>query len=144
MSNVEIYNRTRADIDVEAVRRFTAGVLDATRDYRDAEVSVNFVGDRRIQQLNETWRGRGRPTDVLSFPIDEEPGAGPVVLGDIVIAPRQAAEDAREEGVGFDEKVRELVLHSLLHLMGYDHETTAGAKRMARRRRDLLKKAGRG
>ena len=146
MANVEVYNKTKADVDTEDVRRFAEHALDSTRDFRRCEITVTFVGDKRIQDLNEKWRGKGRPTDVLSFPMYEPgetpPAAGDFMLGDIVICPGQAAEDAREENIPFGEKVRELVLHSLLHLMGYDHETQEDARKMNRRRRDLLRRMG--
>lgn len=143
MASIETYNTTRVQVDLMAVEDFARRSLEATRDFRDAEISIAFVGDRKIQSLNEQWRGKGTPTDVLSFPLDEPGEPGPFMLGDIVIGARQALADAEEENVPFDEKVRELVLHSILHLMGYDHETgPEDARRMERRRKQILKKIG--
>jgi probable rRNA maturation factor len=78
-------------------------------------VAIAFVGEAEIQELNREHRGRERPTDVLSFPIDEDgPVAGPRELGDVVICPEHT------------EDLAEAVVHGVLHLCGYDHETDAG------------------
>ncbi len=141
MASVEIYNTTKVGIDLEAVGNFARRVLESTRDYKDSEVSISLVGDKKIQSLNEKWRGKRTPTDVLSFPIDSPGDPGPFLLGDIVVGARQALSDAREEGVPLDDKLRELILHSLLHLMGFDHETgPEDARRMENRRKRILKK----
>ena len=139
MATVYVRNRTRVAVDLEQMRDFARRILEGTREWRSAELSVTLVGDRAIQALNERWRGKPRPTDVLSFPMEDEPEPGEaLLLGDIVIAPRQAVQDAREEGVTPDAKMRELILHSILHLTGCDHETPEGARRMEKRKRLLL------
>jgi len=68
--------------------------------------------------------------------------AGQLLMGDIIIAPNQALGDAREEGVTPEQKFRELILHSILHLMGYDHETPADARKMEKMRAALLNRIG--
>ena len=141
MASVHIENRTRVRIRPGPLRGFAKSVLEATREWRDAELSILLVGDRRIQSLNEKWRGRRRPTDVLSFPMEDDPGPGePLLIGDIVIGARQALADAREEGVSLEAKMKELIMHSILHLMGYDHSSPENARRMERRRRDIMRK----
>jgi probable rRNA maturation factor len=141
MATVFIRNRTRLPVDLDPLREFARRALEAPREWRGAELSITLVGDRAIQELNSRWRGKPRPTDVLSFPMEDEPGpGGQLLMGDIVIAPRQALLDASEEGVSPDEKFRELILHSVLHLMGFDHETPARARRMEKRRLAMLKK----
>jgi probable rRNA maturation factor len=81
----------------------------------DGHVAIEYVGPDRIASLNEQFRGKPGPTDVLSFPIDGDgPAAGPRELGDIVICPEHTAD------------VREAVLHGALHLTGMDHETDEG------------------
>jgi probable rRNA maturation factor len=81
----------------------------------DGHVAVEFVDAERIAELNERWRGKAGPTDVLSFPIDEE---GPIVglreLGDVVICPEHTSD------------LLEAIVHGVLHLTGMDHETDAG------------------
>ena len=94
--------------DLVALALASAGV-------EDGHVAVQFVDERRIAELNAAHRGRGRPTDVLSFPIDGAgAAAGPRELGDIVICPARAAD------------VREAVVHGALHLTGMDHDADEG------------------
>jgi probable rRNA maturation factor len=81
----------------------------------DGHVAVELVGEERIHELNRDHRGKDEPTDVLSFPIDGAgPPAGPRELGDVVICPQHTAD------------LEEAVVHGVLHLCGYDHETDAG------------------
>jgi probable rRNA maturation factor len=83
---------------------------------RDGHLSVQLVDAARIRALNREHRGRDRPTDVLSFPVDGAgPAAGPRELGDVVICPDHT------------EDVQEAVVHGVLHLAGHDHETDGGA-----------------
>jgi len=146
MATVEITNRTKVEADLESLAAFARRALEATREFRSAEVYIELAGDRRIQALNTRWRGKPRPTDVLSFPMDSPDSAGGLLLlGDIIIGARQAAGDAAEEGVPLERKLRELVLHSLLHLMGYDHETSPDdARKMEKRRKEIEKRIGTG
>jgi probable rRNA maturation factor len=91
------------------------GIAFASAGVDEGHVAVEYVGADRIASLNEEFRGRRGPTDVLSFPIDEDgPASGPRELGDIVICPAHT------------EDVREAVLHGALHLTGMDHETDEG------------------
>ena len=91
-----------------------------------AEVSVVLTDDERIHELNRDFRKVDRATDVLSFPtFEEEPnGEGRVVLGDIVISLERAAAQAEEYGHSFERECAFLCVHSMLHLLGYDHETS--------------------
>ena len=99
------------------------------------EVSLAFVGDARIRALNRAFRRMDAPTDVLSFPSDEPP-----FLGDIVIAAGVARRQARRAGHGFGVEARVLALHGLLHLLGHDHETDQG--QMERLEARLRRRAG--
>lgn len=98
-------------------------------------VTVALVTDRRIQELNRTFRRVDKATDVLSFPADE-----PGLLGDVVIARGVARRQARVAGHELPTEVRVLALHGLLHLLGYDHEHDGG--RMARLEARLRRKGG--
>jgi probable rRNA maturation factor len=98
-------------------------------------MTVALVADRRVQELNLTFRGKNRSTDVLSFPADE-----PGVLGDVVIARGVARRQARGAGHDLPTEIRVLALHGLLHLLGYDHEHDGG--RMARLEARLRRKGG--
>jgi len=99
------------------------------------EVSVAFVGDRRMRALNRAYRGKDVPTDVLSFPSGER-----AFLGDIVIATGVARRQARAAGHSFGTEARVLALHGLLHLLGYDHEVDDG--RMRRLEARLRRRGG--
>ena len=90
----------------------------------DSSLTVAFVRDRRIRELNRDFRGKDRATDVLSFPAGD--GFGADFLGDIVISTDAAARQAKEAGHSLDREVDELVIHGVLHLCGYDHETDRG------------------
>lgn len=123
--------RVRAD-----ARRLLAA-LDETR----AELSVSLVSDAEIHRLNRRYRGKDRPTDVLAFALREGarvPGDD-AVLGDVVISLDTAARQAREHNVPTGHEVRTLLIHGVLHLLGYDHEVSAvEARRMTVMERRLL------
>jgi probable rRNA maturation factor len=113
-----------ADLAAEEVVRLASLAL-ASAGIDDGHVAVEFVGSERIHELNREHRGRDRPTDVLSFPIDGGgAAAGPRELGDVVIAPEHT------------EDLREAVVHGALHLAGMDHETDDGE--MLALQRELL------
>jgi probable rRNA maturation factor len=80
----------------------------------DGHLALELVGEERIRELNREHRGEDRATDVLSFPVDEKDATGPRELGDVVICPERA------------EDLTEAVVHGVLHLCGYDHETDGG------------------
>jgi probable rRNA maturation factor len=104
------------------LRDATAAALDAAG-VGDGHLSVELVDERRIAELNRLHRDREGPTDVLSFPIDGTgPAAGPRELGDVVICPAQTAD------------LTEAVVHGVLHLCGYDHETDEGEMLALQRR----------
>ena len=119
---IEAVNRQRkTKIDTKAWETFAeraAGAIGKT----DSSATIAFVSDKTIRQLNRQFRGIDKATDVLSFPAaDEERN-----LGDIAISVDTAAAQAKENGLTFDEEVAQLILHGLLHLSGYDHETDNG------------------
>ena len=114
-------------LDVEVIGVTPAGAPDreriaelcelaaAARAVRDGHVAVEFVGGRRMAELNRSHRGKDEPTDVLSFPIDEDrPVSDARELGDVVICPGQT------------ESIEEAVVHGMLHLLGMDHESDDG------------------
>jgi probable rRNA maturation factor len=124
----------------------------------DTEVSLLFVDEETIAALNLRFLDKEGPTDVLSFPIDDEgerggrsPDSGTsgptsmaeepvrqILLGDVVICPAVAARNAVDHGVTFDDEVALLVVHGILHLLGMDHEIDEEAERMERREQELL------
>jgi probable rRNA maturation factor len=125
---VEVVNRQRKiPVDSERWRSFTAKTLKVVP-ANGAGVTVAFVSDRAMRELNRRWRGKTGTTDVLSFPSgqDEFEKAEGLSLGDVVISAEQAARQAGEHGLDFDGEVAQLILHGLLHLCGYDHERDGG------------------
>jgi len=154
MNLVEVYNATRVEVDEEAVAALVDRVLVA-EGVRDAELSVELVGERRIRGLNCEHRGKDQVTDVLSFPLEdfggedatdgpderyEDPGGGeagpPRLLGDVVICARQALRQARADGLPEAFELAVLLVHGTLHLLGHDHEVDAG--QMALRQAEVL------
>ncbi len=125
---IEIVNRQRkVQIDGERWRSFAAKAL-IVAPARGAGVTVAFVSDRAMRELNRRWRGKRGTTDVLSFPAeqDEFEKLEGLSLGDVVISVEQAARQAAEHDLDFENEVAQLILHGLLHLCGYDHETDDG------------------
>ncbi len=110
--------------------------------YCDSELSLSIVGDRTIRRINRDYLGRDKPTNVISFAMQEGdfPGLNPQLLGDVVISADTAAREAEEGGVSFESRLTFLLLHGILHLTGYDHERSgeAEARRMAEKERELF------
>lgn len=115
------------------------------------EVSVVFVNDRAMRELNRVWRSKDKTTDVLSFPQEDDVWslAGrdadlpPLELGDIVISMPQAARQAAEYGVTLSEELARLLVHGVVHLLGYDHERSAAdARAMRSLEAAILRKIG--
>ena len=89
--------------------------------------SLAFISDRRMKELNKFFRGKDSTTDVLSFPHEpDEFDVDKTNLGDIVISAEQAQRQAKENGLTLDNEIKQLILHGILHLCGYDHETDNG------------------
>ena len=150
-----------------AVARWSAlarSVLESEGIVRDTEVSLLFVDEATISSLNHRFLDKEGPTDVLSFPIEDEAarsgrspdegGTGPgsieadtgrlLLLGDVVICPAVAAGNAVEHGVTFDDEIALLVVHGILHLVGMDHLVEVEAERMELREQQLLARFYRG
>lgn len=125
---IEVVNRQRKlSLDGERWRAFAAQALKVAL-ARGAGVTVAFVSDRAMRELNWRWRGKRGTTDVLSFPAEQSEfekleGSN---LGDVVISVEQAARQAAEHDLSFENEMAQLILHGLLHLCGYDHETDEG------------------
>lgn len=124
------YDYRGEDLETLPLEELSRFVLESEGKPENTEVSVNFVTDDRIAYLNEHYRGKVGPTDVLSFECDgvedelsgTDPDEGGVYeLGDIVIAPDVATRQTAEFGTTFEEEVSLLLVHGLLHLCGYDH-----------------------
>jgi len=118
---VEVVNRQRRlKLNTEAWSNFAALALDAIGK-SESSATIAFVSDKRIRELNRQFRSVDKATDVLSFPAEEK-----LNLGDIAVSVDTAAVQAKENGLPFDREIAQLILHGLLHLCGYDHETDNG------------------
>jgi probable rRNA maturation factor len=125
---IEVLNRQRRRrMDGEHWRAFAEKALREA-DAGSEGATIVFVSDRAIRELNKRFRGRDAATDVLSFPTEraEFEAAEDFNSGDVVISVERAARQAAEHGLKFDEEIAQLILHGLLHLSGYDHETDKG------------------
>lgn len=121
----------RSKVDVGLLRRRAAAILKAAGQAR-AELSIALVDDDAIRELNGQYRGKPRPTDVLSFSLVEGEFADRrgKLLGDVVISVDTAARQARERRRGLDDTIAKLLVHGVLHLLGHDHEEDDEARRM--------------
>ncbi|MDQ2921646.1 MAG: rRNA maturation RNase YbeY [Acidobacteriota bacterium] len=125
---IEVVNRQRKlPIDCEHWQAFAVTAMRVLPTAAPS-VTVAFVSDRAMRELNRRWRGKRATTDVLSFPADQdefEKVAG-AILGDVVISVEQAARQAKENDLSLDQEIAQLILHGLIHLCGYDHSTDNG------------------
>lgn len=125
----------------DAVVRVCEQALRAL-DVEAAELSVLLVDDTRIRDLNATWRGKDAPTNVLSFPQDG-PTAGEVrTLGDVVVSLETVARQGNETGSGYAYTFAFYLVHGVLHLLGWDHETPEDDAAMMAKTREILETAG--
>ena len=126
------------------VRRCCHAVLEYEGFGKDAEVSVSFVNDKQIHELNKEHRSIDRPTDVLSFPLGEDGKydinyeTGACLLGDIVISLETATRQAQVYGHSLEREVGFLTVHSMLHLLGYDHEESSLQERIMREKEEAI------
>ena len=121
--------------------------LDAEQiDTERSEISVTFVPLEEIHELNREYRQVDSPTDVLSFPqfddLDELPEEGEIMLGDVVICSDRAKEQAEEFGYSFEREIIYLFVHSVLHLLGYDHMEEDEKRIMRRREEEVMERIG--
>jgi probable rRNA maturation factor len=149
-----------APVDVERWVRLAHDVLQAEGVQGEAELSLLFIDEQAMAELNQRFMDKTGPTDVLAFPIDEngpigrwpdagstgpertdpEPGDAPLLLGDVVRCPAVAARQAPEHAGTFDDEVALLVVHGVLHVLGHDHAEDAEAARMQAREQELLER----
>ena len=129
-------------IDIQKWKELAVETLQA-EGINSGELNVIFVEAKRIQELNNTYLGKNEPTDVLAFPIDSQKstiGETPTLLGDVVICPAKAKENASAQKKNHDEEIALLVLHGILHILGYDHAYPEEKAVMKNRAQDLLSK----
>ena len=150
--NVFLADEQDDPLDSEPLRRLAEMVLREEQFPIDTEVTLLFVGEEQITTYNERFMQRHGATDVLAFPVehlkpgvvpDRRSGGPPLNIGDVVIAPSIVRAQAEAAGVPFDEELSLLVVHGLLHLLGYDHQDDVDADEMEDRERQLLERIGR-
>jgi probable rRNA maturation factor len=134
--NLKTYQR-RWQIDPAAIQRYVQKVWNTITGSikisgsKQTEVSVVFLNQEQMQKYNNKYRKKNYPTDVLSFPADESRAGTPALrddwyLGDILLCVDKASENAATAGSSIDRELQVLLLHGVLHLLGYDHETDHG------------------
>lgn len=128
--SIDIHNETEHEVDQPSLVQLARYVLDAQRISPLVELAVTLVDEQAMAQLHEQWMGEPGPTDVMSFEMDElRPGSGETqrwqpqegLLGDVVICPAVAARQAAQAGHAFEAEVQVLLVHGILHLLGFDH-----------------------
>jgi probable rRNA maturation factor len=143
MPDIAIDNRSGSDLPLARVEELALFVLGRELGREDlpasVELSISFVDIDEMTQLNATYRKKPEPTDVLSFEMDDpwtgtpERDGGHTMLGDIVIQPDIARLRADGEELSFEEELWVLVIHGILHLLGYDHIAAPDAEKMEAR-----------
>lgn len=136
-----ISNEQDIPVDEDALIKIARHALEYEGVRENSELSIALVDEEKIRELNATYRGKDTPTDVLSFEsadIDEAIDEMPHLLGDVVICPSVAAKQADEYGQTFEQEMALLLVHGILHLLGYDHITDEEAEEMQAREREIL------
>jgi len=110
--------------------------LLTAKGFKEAELSITFVDNLKIKELNKTYREKDEVTDVLSFPIDEE------LLGEVIISLPRAVEQAEDYGHSLRREVAFLMVHGLLHIIGYDHKNNADKTEMRQAEEEFLERHG--
>ncbi|HPI94503.1 MAG TPA: rRNA maturation RNase YbeY [Deltaproteobacteria bacterium] len=145
MNVIDIINDQEAiPVDVDLVGQWTVRILSILG-REEVELSVLLIDDARIRELNREYLGRDRPTNVISFPQQEGDGPEGNHLGDVVISLERAAQEAEDAGMETTMRLRQLLVHGICHLCGYDHEdvsdeTTAKMEAAEQRVLSLLDK----
>lgn len=120
------------------IEKSVRAVLEEEEMDEEVEVSVSFVDDEEMQTLNRLYRGVDRTTDVLSFPMDDEFCQVGEMLGDVVVNTRKILEQAKEFGHSNERELCYLIVHSTLHLLGYDHMEEEDRKEMRAREKCIM------
>ena len=141
---VEINNESGIPVEEDSLQRLALHAFEHLNVHRDAELAIVLVDEAAIEQLHVQWMDEPGPTDVLSFPMDElRPGSDdeptpPVLLGDIVLCPQVAIQQAEAAGHSTQDELLLLTTHGILHLLGFDHAEPEEEKEMFGIQRDIL------
>jgi probable rRNA maturation factor len=141
MIDIQVRPYYRSRIQPEVIRKAAETVLEAEKKAGNATIVV--TGNSEIHELNATYRKVDAATDVLSFADGEkDPMTGEIYLGDIIISQMKAEHQAKDEGHSTEDEIRLLTVHGMLHLLGYDHDTSAKRKLMWARQEAILQTLG--
>lgn len=150
--NVLFADEQDEPIVTDELLRLAELVLEQEGLESETGVSLVLIDEIQMAELNEAHMGKSGPTDVLSFPIEASTpgvppmrslGGPPIELGDVFIAPTMVSVNAERHGAAFEDELSLMVVHGLLHLLGWDHETEDEATRMEERESELLSLVGR-
>jgi probable rRNA maturation factor len=138
--NVFVANEQDLDVDIDRTSALARHALDAEKVGEGTELSVLYVSLDHMQQLNKRYAGNDYATDVLAFPLMEEDDEdeGHQLLGDVVICPHVAKENASKLGHEIAVELDTLLVHGTLHLLGYDHQNDLDKKKMDERMAEVL------
>ncbi len=148
--DTEAGSESTGGVDLDRWTGLARSVLAGMEFDRPVEMGLRFVDRAEMAQLNEQHMGHAGPTDVLSFPVDGDPRAAasgsdrspaddePAVLGDVVVCPAVAAAGAAERSIPVDDELALLIVHGILHLLGWDHATPDETAEMQAEERRLL------
>lgn len=123
---IEFNNSSNFDLPIEELKKLSKKVYDGKKD-----ISIAFLTAEEIAEHNEKYREKQGPTDVLSFP-------GDFFLGEIIIAPKIVKKRAEKNGFDFDREIRRVLVHGILHLLGYEHKTKTEKTKMRKKEEEFL------
>lgn len=139
---LDVQYEVEAGPDEDDIRRWITAVMAAEKNTADVELTVRIVGIEEIAELNERYRHKTGPTNILSFPFEAPPGVELNLLGDLVVAAPVVASEAQEQHKTEIAHWAHMVVHGTLHLLGYDHQTPAEAEDMEAREIRILQTLG--
>lgn len=148
-----ISNKQNIKIDLKFIRKFTLKILHQIEELKTKniekglELSILLVDNKKIKEFNKKFRGVNSPTDVIAFPQDFSKNEKlfnnlPIVLGDVVISLEMAKQQAKDYRVPFKKEVVNLLVHGILHLLGYENSNKNKRIKMFKRQEEIVKKLG--
>lgn len=144
MKNIEVFNETTEEIDIEKIKKLT-DYLVKYMNVENAQFNVIFINNEKIREINKSYRGIDRETDVISFALEDEKTIrveNERILGDIYISVEKAKMQAEEYGHSFKREICFLTTHGFLHLLGYDHMKKEDEEVMFKLQEEILDSYG--
>ena len=139
---LDVQYEVEAGPDEDDIRRWIEAVLVAEAEAAEVELTVRIVDEAEMAELNARYRHKTGPTNILSFPFEAPPGMELNLLGDLVIAAPVVQREAREQGKTETAHWAHMIVHGMLHLLGYDHQEPAEAEEMEAREIRILQQLG--